>query len=338
MSSLLDQADCKVLRGKLGLLGSNTHPLASEKVANDIPPLLPSTVTLNPDWGVHRNALLKRLALLGLGSFGLGAGVTGGFGLMNIREMTKDKPEALPGNVPVHMPISRVPGDKETEKSSAEIPTLGWQSLAGMAATHPMHIPWAVPALGAVGIGSMLGGSKLMNRILHNKMKSVRQQQLDAAQGDFDRAMLERYESPNLDNEKIGAALDSFYDELMEKDAVRNAPLSPGELAALAAVSGTGSGPGSGGGPSPPPPEYQGSEAAATAAPWLTAALLSGGFGLRSGYRWAEGRKPENLLRDAMRQRALIRAQSAPEPIQFAAPVGVRGEKKEQNQVEKSDE
>jgi hypothetical protein len=45
------------------------------------------------------------------------------------------------------------------------------------------------------------------------------------------------------------------------------------------------------------------------------AALTSGGMGLRAGYNWGEGRKPENLLRDAMAQRAMLRSRAMPEPI-----------------------
>lgn len=316
MSFLLDQADCKALHGKLGLLGSNTHPLVSEKVAVDAasPPLFPQTVQLNPQWGEHRNKLLKILGLLGLGGVAVGGGVTGGIGLLKLHQMRKERPPALPGNVPVHMPISRFP---EEEKTAADTPTevspLHWRAMLGQAAQHPMQIPWSWPALLAVGGGSVLGTSALANKYLHGKMKEHRQQQLDQSQQEFDQAMLERYQP----SEKVSAALDHLYNKI-EKKAMDLPPQEPVSSAALE-------------------PLLSGGQAGwALGAPSVVP-IGAGLLGLRAGYQWGEKRKPETLLHDALQQRALMRSQAMPSPV-FIDPVGVRRQPKEKTESEKKKE
>lgn len=302
MSFLLDQTGYKALHGKLGLLGSNTHPLVSEKSAADkvAQPIFPETVQLNPQWGAHRNQLLKTLALLGLGGAAVGGGITGGVGLFKLRQMKKERPPALPGNVPAYMPISRFPDEEKTAAMPTGVPPWHWRNLVGQGAHSMMQVPWALPALLGVGGGSVLSASTLANKYLHDKMKKHRQQQLDQAQQEFDQSMLEQYKS----SEKVSAALNHLYD-IVEKQAVDatdwsliGRPLLSGEQTGWAL-----------GAPSMIP---------------MGAGLL----GLRAGYQWGEKRKPETLLREAIQQRALMRAQAMPAPI-FIDPVGVRQLKEE---------
>lgn len=47
-------------------------------------------------------------------------------------------------------------------------------------------------------------------------------------------------------------------------------------------------------------------------------AMISGGLGLRAGWKWNEARKPENLLRDAMQQHELMKSRASPTPLQFS--------------------
>jgi hypothetical protein len=286
----------------LGLLGSNTHPLVSEKTAaaSDAPLVPTRGLELNEDWGQHRNKLLKTLALLGLSSAAIGGGITGGFGLHRLHQMRNEKPEALPGNIPLTMPPGRLPPSDEPEKIAASVPFGHWKQLIGMTAQHPSDIPLGWLAAPAVGVGGLLGSSALMNRILHNKMKSVRSNELAQSQQEFDKAMLEQYDSPQLRSEKISSALDYLYDAV-EKQAISS--ITPGAVTSTDKQ-----------------PLTDASSSGSVLGPLALAAALSGSFGLRAGYRWAEGRKPENLLRDVMKQRALRRAQAMPESIQFAAP------------------
>lgn len=407
MSSLLDQVACKAPHGMLALLGSRAHPLVFEKDAWNIPNM-PETFTLNPGWQKHRNELLSYLALAGLVSGGIGAGATGLSGLQRLRQMQKERPEALPGNVPVHMPISRMP-PSEDEKTAEEVPAGHWKHLVGQAAHSVGGMPIAYAALPIASIAAMLGGSHLANKYMHNKMKALRQQRFEQSQDEFDQAMMNKYDSNGLGSEKLSAALDQLY-ATMEKDAAKNPPLTAQEIQALAGMSQTGqmsahhqqlhdrgqmdklrailnkapilsaaggsapdpvassptAPPGVPAGvladprfkeflaaqakqqadaeaaqylagpeaaefqqwdaanPPPPPPVTpatdppklmdESSSAAVLGLPSI-AAMLSGGMGLRAGYNWGEGRKPENLLRDALAQRAMLRSRSMPEPI-----------------------
>jgi len=304
MSSLLDQADCRVLHGKLGLLGSNTHPLVSEKSAIDAAqPYFPERVQLNPQWGEHRNQLLKTLALLGLSGAAIGGGITGGIGFHKLRQMQKERPPALPGNIPVHMPISRLPEEEKTAAMPAEVPLAHWRHLLGQAAQHMTQIPWAWPAMVGVGSASMLGASTLANKYMHGKMKEQRQQQLDQAQQEFDQSMLDRYEP----SEKVSAALDQLY-AVVEKQA-QDPELDP-------LLSG-------------------GQSGWAIGAPSMVP-MGAGLLGLRAGYRWGEGRKPEALLHDAIQQRALMRARAMPSPI-FINPMGVKQQPRKKTEGEKKE-
>lgn len=292
MSSLLDQARYTVQHGKLGLLGSSTHPLVSEKKAA-YRPLFPPSFTPHKDAASARNKLLAILAASGLAGLATGGAITGGIGYSKYKEL-KDKPEALPGNVPLTMPPGRMPPTETEQKVAAEIG--GLEHWLGHGAGEAMHHPLAAGGLTpvAVGVGGAWLGSHLMNKYIHNKMKQLRSQNLDRAQADFDQAMLSQYDHPNLRNEKISAALDKLYDKL-EKAAAG-------------------------------PPLTDSSSSGAVLGPMALAMLISGGVGMRSGYNWAEGRKPENLLRDAMKQRALIQAQAMPAPVQFQAPVAAKEE------------
>ena len=397
MSSLLDQINShKILHGKLNLLGSRTHPLVSEKVATDIPPLVPTgPVHKNPRWLGNIGKLAGILAALGIGSATIGGGITGGIGRSKLRQMEEERPEALPGNIPISMPPGRLPAiaTEEETKEGASPPGMVSPNdfinywIKGQGSTHPMSHPLAIPAAAITAIGATIGASHLANKYFHNKMKELRTQRLGEAQSDFDKAMLEGYNHENLGNEKISAALNKLYDELEKRaakkrkrpahgprknpavtppppdwmrDAVEMArqqghkSLEPPDIDMSAL-----------GRPKTPPgigPEMKGDVTSVmrdelrpemisefrktpegkdftsvkppTALTPNGAGVLFGGLGAlslgsgilgtRAGYNWAEQRKPENLLLEAMKQRALTHAQAAPEPIQFEAPTAAK--------------
>jgi hypothetical protein len=278
------------------LLGSSTHPLVFDKqAAPSVPDLVPSRVAINANWGKPRNQLLAALAATALTSTAIGGGITGVIGLLKLRKMQQEaenKPDALPGNIPIHMPIGRMPDREKTAAMPVDVPFGHWRHLVGQAAKGVADNPLAWLALPATAVGTTLGASHLTNKYLHGKMKKMRQEHLDQAQQEFDQEMMDRYNPPELQNEKISAALDRLY-ALAEKQAFDTGGAAIGAMALPAAASGI--------------------------------------LGLRSGYNWMEDRKPENLLREALARRAFMRAQAMPEAVQLSLmPPPPRREHKEE--------
>jgi hypothetical protein len=339
--------------GRLSLLGSNTHPLVSEKAAAGRP-LVPTHVDVNPKANEHRNKLLAYLAALGVGGAALGAGTTSLFGLSKLRDLEEEEePSDVPGHVAVKIPLDRL-----SEKRGEKIPFGSWEHIRGDAATSPFSIPWAIPAaIAATGAGTIVP-SYIANKIIHGEMKDVRKRRLKKEKEKFNQLMLDQYAStpsPALENEKISSALDHLYDLVKSGEEFPPFPtISSDAFNQLAAhekakylrdlrehseaarafhEARTAEGKGKltakelaklqtaeakeqeAAGKSKEPLLSNDYSGMAIGLPAIAGAL-SGGLGLMKGYEWAEKRKPENILRKAKEQRDIRRELASPRPIQ----------------------
>jgi hypothetical protein len=183
-------------------------------------------------------------------------------------------------------------------KPGAPAPTLGsprW--MRGDSQQDVGAIPWAMPAAVGAGLGGLFGGHALVRHILKKRRKAELEQEMGAAQKEYEEAMLSQYDPSKLrhltgfkEAAAPATALDACFD-LLEKAAFLGLP-------SFDDMAGRGTG------------------------LYLTGAgLLGTGAGIGT-YKWLQSRSGEKTLKDALKRRALLRALANPEEM-YVRPVPV---------------
>jgi hypothetical protein len=184
------------------------------------------------------------------------------------------------------------------------MPTIGSPSwLRGDSQTAPRSVPWAIPAAAAATVGGLYGGHQLVRYALRRKRKADLDSQLEAAQKEYDEAMLSQYDPNKLRDlaapKEASApvnALDFCFDRLVQNAAEKRSFDVDSLLGQGTGMYGVGAG-------------------------------LLGLASALGSYRWLKGRSGNKLLRDALKRRAMQRGLQNP-PELYVRPVPVEYEGK----------
>lgn len=192
-----------------------------------VEPLIPPAGDIGQLRAVRGDAIRSQLMglLANVGLVGAGAGVLGrslGGATTAMQQQLKPHPTYTP-DAPI---MVDVPVEDERNKRAETNPIYAAAGgfFGGDYARHPMEIPWAMPALAAVGAGSAIGGWKLTDAMLDK----LRQHQLNSELA----KVKSRYMSvinppPTAADEKQASSspLDRLYDQWQEKRAQTGIPL-----------------------------------------------------------------------------------------------------------------
>jgi len=170
-----------------------------------------------------KNDALKEIAMMGVGTLGLGAGVRGLAGLwQRTRPQTTDI-KRLSGPATLTFPIP-----EKAEKKKKELMK---------AADSKWSLPWYAPSMALVGVGGVAGGWKAIDSMLKKERQHERENELSEAKKRFHDALLTQYQPGST---KLGSVLDEIYDK-MEKlagfmDNIKAIPGMYGTYAGLSAL------------------------------------------------------------------------------------------------------
>ena len=216
-----------------------------------------------------------------------------------VQEKLLDKKADL-ANTFVNNVIPTVPGQKN--------PMIGSPSwVSGTGFKNVESVPWALPAASMAFLGGTYGGHKLVKSLLKSRRKKEIQKRLQEAQKEYEEAMLSQYDPAKLrkitgfKTASASTPLDACFDLLFTGTKPVQEKLAAVKKAVnLNELLGQGAG------------------------LYLTGAGL---LGLGSGvgmYKYLESRSKAKLLRDALKQRALLKSLSnpaeiyvSPQPVEF---------------------
>lgn len=234
-----------------------------------------------------RNQALRSLGALGLTTLGIGAGIRGLRGLLNLgrRNLTKRDPP-LQYSRPIDIPLHR----RREEEEEKVATTVGeWfgrpfsQAMRGEGLKSPANWSPYIPLSLLTSVGGLAGGYAATDKVLDWRRKKELETRLEKAKRDYEEALSGR--------SKLSADLDRLYDAMSEKQADL---LTPDEAGFL-----TGTG--------------------------LTlAGLLGLGSGVLT-YNLAKKKQPSYVLRKAKQRRARERLRHAP-PSLYVQPAYDPGE------------
>ena len=209
-----------------GLIGGGLHGLVTGATTGDAKDALRSfTITGGTTQGASTGSLVgsllghatvankspqARIAALLAG--GLTGGVTGGVVGHRLSRSLSDSllgksPSLEPRWLPKFSSVKRadlasslVAGIMPTKAGDPQPMTgsPGW--LRGDTNTSVPSIPWAIPAATLAGLGGLYGGHQLVRHIISQKNKRELAQELDAAQKEYENAMLAQYDPSKLRN------------------------------------------------------------------------------------------------------------------------------------------
>lgn len=156
--------------------------------------------------------------------FGAGAGAAGRgtVGLLNLlRSKPKTNLRSGPAMTPLPLPYTPEP-ELEEEPLQPQIKLAGNSFLAGDMATQKSGIPWYQPAMLMGGLAAGYGGWKAVDHILDQRRQHDIEDELQAARGDFQKALIGQYDggikkaSEQSPMEKLSADLDLLFDKFQE--------------------------------------------------------------------------------------------------------------------------
>lgn len=233
-------------------------------------------------------ALLYTLAAGGIGA-GLGAGAAGVAHLVNQdKGLPKDQVETEINLPYPQLQETKAPAAPMRLKRAFSIGDLS--ALSGAGATSAGKVPWLYPAAAVAGLGGAYLGSNAVKGHFREKRKAALEEQLAAAQKEYQAAMLGQYDKDRL--HKIGAA----------KEPTAKAAAKLDQLCDMVEKKAFDIGSG------------------AEAGGYLTlAALLAGATGLGTK-SYLDARSKEKLIQDAVKHRAMLRHMQNP-PDVYVRPV-----------------
>lgn len=303
------------------LLGCSPRLPGWDKQAQEppAPSFVPASIPTAADGGAKANSQLRRAMLLtSLASLGIGTGVTAASGLLRDHKIPRNSSITPPTDI--DYPARPEEKIATAPAASAELPTFSPRYWLGRGANSMNEHPLALPGLAASAILPALLGSHLTQKHIHGGLKKNHTEELAQAQQGYDDQMAGMYDPKLLHSlpEKTSQALDKLYDAYVKQAA---GPVGGGFMPATASL------------PTPAataatPHIPASSNLAGRAGLVASMALLSGLGGTYAGYQIGEGSKQENLLASAAKQRALLKAQAAPEPT-FIRPRSTKPKKEE---------
>ena len=178
---------------------------------------------------------LRDVRNLALATAGVGLGLRGLTGLVNLMRKPAKKTRSGPAELPLPYPVEADAAPDTVFKTAGSF-------LAGDMASTKGGMPWYGPSMLFAGLGGLAAGWKGMDYLLDKRREAERQRELENARQDFHDALLSQYDKP-LDSpsgsvnvkpklkkageestmEKVGQELDRRFDQfsgLVEKQGI----------------------------------------------------------------------------------------------------------------------
>lgn len=279
-----------------GSLGFNQAVSAGEKQAQTTePPIVPPTPPSGEMIGDPSNkVMLNNILGVTLASLGVGAAGRSLLGLRDLanRAAAKKKRTVHPAIVEVNVPKVTEASEKTAQTPGAP-PSTGWDWLLGRTTDNLHAKPLYYTGMGAGAIGGLYGGYKIVDKLMNHLQKRDKEKELEQAKEEYRNAVLGQY---------TGGIKESKEQEELSKD-----------LDILCKL------------------YKEGNFGGAVTNMYLPiAAALALGTGTMT-YSWMKGRRPEERLAKAIKQREMLRqATKPPEIYAIAKPVPMSPAKEQQ--------
>jgi len=212
----------------------STAQSTSEKTANDNPyaganfPTPGQIAQAQSVGGPANPEALKLLALLGLGGLGIGAGARSIRGLLDIAKKPTELETTLGGPSPVVVSLKK----RRRLKAAGFKEFFLGQQTGGEGSFFPGYAakPYMLPAGGALGLGGIYGGYKLINSMLRRNEEQERKRRVTEAKKLYQKALLSEFEQAGMTAKGASARtfeedLDLLASRIVESGHIKNAQL-----------------------------------------------------------------------------------------------------------------
>jgi hypothetical protein len=175
---------------------------------------------------------IKHMLLAGLG---IGAAARGGYGIYNLlRRNVAPTRKPISGPVMTEIPYDerkrrKLASDEEPQEKQA---FTDWfkRLMKGEESTQKTSIPWQLVGSMGAGAGGLYGGWSVMDMLLDRRRQQAKQDEVEQAKKEFERALVSQYKRPGKtaeDSSSLGVALDAVFDQVTEgKEGLEKAAAS----------------------------------------------------------------------------------------------------------------